>query len=169
MLSWENLTSELCDSTIPLAVSLYAKDQEKSNISYKDSIIEFTFNYPRGIKKFAEKTSEEQMKIYLNLIEEVEKSMAECLGDLVHYFEYCKDGTVHMHGRFKVKEGRWYIEGIIQTFVKNALKFIDGRLKYAKGGYYPQLFRYRSACLCVQFTDEFERTKYWEQYIRKNN
>ena len=165
MLSWENLTSELLDTTIPFAVSLYSED----HVEFKDSIVEFTFNYPRGIKKFAEKTSEEQMKIYLNLVKEVEKSMAECLGDLVYYFEFCQDKTVHMHGRFKIKQGNWYIEGIIQTFVKNALKFIDGRLKYARGNYYHHLFRYRSPCVCVQYTDEFERRKYWEQYIRKNN
>ena len=45
--------------------------------------------------------------------------MAECLGDLVYYFEFCQDKTVHMHGRFKIKQGNWYIEGIIQTFVKS--------------------------------------------------
>lgn len=165
MLSWENLTSEFGFTQIPLAVSLYAKDHDK----YKDSILEFTFNYPRGIKKFAELSRENQMRIYLHLLQRVEESMQECLGDMIYYFEECQDKTLHIHGRFRIKEGNWYIEGIIQTFVKNALKFIDGRLKYAKGGYYHHLFRYRSACMCVQYTNEFERTKYWEQYIRKNN
>ena len=165
MLSWENLTSELCDSTIPLAVSLYAKDHDK----YKDSILEFTFNYPRGIKNFGSKTASEQRQIYLQLLQRVEESMQECLGDMIYYFEECQDKTQHIHGRFRIKEGNWYIEGIIESFVKSALKNIDGRLKYARGNYYLPLYRYRSACMCVQYTNEFERTKYWEQYIRKNN
>lgn len=162
MLSWSKLIgcSENC-VTIPL--------EAKSNTSvpYKKSIIEYTINHYRS-KKFVAMSKVEQMAKYQDIIHHVMTEQKDCLINHVYYFEQCRDGTVHMHGRFNISDHRvWAIEGIIQMFVKTALKHIDGRLKWRDSDYYPRLERYRSPCLCVQHSDEFERIMYWEQYIAK--
>lgn len=86
--------------------------------------------------------------------------------DRVIIFEKCKDGVLHLHGSVKIRS-RVYIAGMVQEFVKIALKCIDGRLQYRPQNYYPNLYRYRSPLMCVQWTDEPERIAHWAQYIRK--
>lgn len=131
-------------------------------------IVEYTINCPRNVKRFKDKSSEDQMHIYEGIISHISEQMKECLEDELHYFEKCRDGTVHVHGRYNVKPGLFFIEGIIQDFVKNALKKIDGRLKYSTGAYFHYMNRYRSPTMCVQYTDDVERILHWDQYIRKN-
>lgn len=85
----------------------------------------------------------------------------------VYYFEPCKDKVWHIHGKVTL-EGNFYVEGVVQTFAKQVLRAIDGRLKYDKYGYYPSLQRYRSPTVCVQYTQDLERKLYWDQYITKS-
>lgn len=138
------------------------------NILPKQSILEFTFNLPRS--KLKGKTQEQQELLLTSIQNEASKGLEGFIESPVHYFERCRDGYMHMHGRFLIKRGvNFAIEGLIQSFVKNALRRIDGRLHWRDSDYYRYLSRYRSPCMCIQYTDELERTLHWEQYIRKNN
>lgn len=137
-------------------------------VSYSTNveILEYTINHPRKAKGFAGMDREGQMQVYENLIKDL--GLDEYLGDELHYFEFCKDGTVHMHGRYIMRKARYTREGIVEEFATRILKKIDGRLKYRSGNYYAHLERYRSPSLCIQFTDDFERIMYWDQYMSKN-
>lgn len=134
---------------------------KKSN-EVRKQILEYTFDLPH--KKLVKLSELNQQKRYLEVVSNSVKEIPH--EEHVHYFEKCKDGVLHIHGKITLK-GLFYIEGCIQSFVKNALKQIDGRLQYRSTDYYPNLYRYRSPLMCVQYTDDPVRVLHWDQYITK--
>lgn len=147
--------------------SLSSSCSSKQNIELNidDSIIEFTVNAPPN-KDYTEKQ-------YNNLIDKLKLLIPEkCPLDkssLNYYLEKCKSGKIHLHGMIKLKKERFYIEGVLQEFVKMLLSSIDKRLNMNfDKNYYSTLSRYRTPTVCVQYTDNPERIAYWGQYITKD-
>lgn len=127
-------------------------------------ILEFTINIPH--KKLLSLSEDKQEQLYLKVLENSLKDIPH--ENEIHYFEKSRDNTLHLHGKVDLV-GKHYIEGVVQTFSKQALKTIDGRLRYDSYGYYPMFMRYRSPSVCAQYTTDLERKIYWDQYISKNN
>lgn len=135
------------------------KDSLEENI-----LIEYTINVKH--EKLKGKTDIEQAEIYNKIIKSALRNINSV--NELHYLEKCKDGIYHVHGKFQVI-GRYIIEGVLNQFVRDALKQIDGRLKTKWDEcYYPRYYRYRSPSLCVQYSDTLERKLYWDQYITKD-
>lgn len=136
---------------------------EKDTKPNKRFILEFTINLPHD--KMRRLSRDKQQ-------ERLERTMRAGIRDLptngepVHYLELCRDGVLHLHGKVDLK-GKYYIEGVVKSFVQNALKSYDGRLKVRENEYYHYLERYRSPMVCVQHTDDPDRIIYWQQYITK--
>lgn len=143
---------------------LVKQDPLEVTLPSKIQLLEFTLNIPH--KKLAKLTAEQQKSKYADILEKSLKGID--YSDLVHYYETCKDGKYHLHGKVNLL-GKFYIEGVVNTFSKQAVKNIDGRMQFDKYGYYPNFYRYRSPCVCAQYTDELERELHWQQYISKNN
>lgn len=140
----------------PLEVTLHSK------LNKDIKLLEYTINIPH--KRLELLNEEKQRDLYIKVLSKSLKEISH--ENEIHYFEKCKDGNYHLHGKIDVK-GDHYIEGVVQTFAKQCIKAIDGRLKYDRYGYYPSFMRYRSPCVCVQYTTDLERKLHWDQYISK--
>lgn len=137
--------------------------------SYDSNIVEYTINVPRT--KLKNKSRDDQIRYYESLVKPMIDYLKEhdVVASEVHYAELCADQkSVHMHGCIFLK-GKFYIEGIIKDMVRSLISLIDKRLQLRwEQNYYHHMMRYRSPMLCIQYSDQIDRIKHWEQYIRKN-
>lgn len=135
-----------------------------TNLSFQDSILEFTVNTPAN-KNYSE---DQYRKIINKLISSIPERCPLDSASLTYYLEKCKSKKVHLHGFIRLKKENFYIEGVLQEFVKLLISAVDKRYSVNFWeNYYSTLCRYRTPTICVQYTDEAERIAYWGNYITK--
>lgn len=147
---------------LPLADSPSKKENPFSR-KYT-AIIEYTINLP---PRFDKSNTEIYEKIKTKFLSD--KYVIQYCAEHNYYYEQCASKAWHMHGCIYIKQGSFYIEGMIKTLVEALIKAIDGRLRVNwQQNYYAYLQRYRTPMITVQYSEESERILHWEQYIRKN-
>lgn len=133
-------------------------------LALSTSLIEYTINLPSRFK------DNRRLK-YIDIIKYLtEKYKDVFTGVHPYYFEECKNGSVHVHGVFEIKQDiKVYIHGIVQDVARDILQRVDKRLKLdICKNYYIRFARYKSPLCCVQHTDDIERAKFWNEYITKS-
>lgn len=137
--------------------------------------LEITLNYPENAA-YKRMKDDDKKVMYERLWQYVliNQKLIDYVVENKTNFEYGKQaGKMHMHILLKLHfNGCFCPEGLVKQIAKCWLSQLPKRYYlYDESKYWIKYFRYRCASICcqIQFVNDFERTKYWEDYIKKDN
>lgn len=133
--------------------------------------VELTLNYPRT-SRFKRLCYASKVKTYFDLLYYM-KLQLRFIKSSEEHVEMCYSGIPHMHAILHCSFDKPYsIEGLISEIVDTWISQMPQRTRESqqKFHYCPSFKCYRCPSILAQWTapDDIERTKKWEDYIRKD-
>lgn len=132
----------------------------------KHGFFEITLNYPRTAT-FIKMLSTKQKILYAKLF----RTITHCISpphESKYVYEYCKSGHVHLHGYMIPSIKSYYILGYIADMVKTYVSLLPKKYsKYVDSCMFSKYNRYRSASICIQYSDKLDEFNRWLMYMRK--
>lgn len=131
-----------------------------------------TINYPRDNSyKFLQRTVEEQKKLLIRFYQDFLKVHLLTFSHAISHrcFEYCKDGVVHLHTIYSIRNTeQCYRLGLLSDIVKILLRSFKLRCKFDTKYMYYDWEKYRSPAICVKLYDNDKDIESWVDYINKD-